>query len=237
MMRRNSEERMKLVVAGILCGWVSIAAAQPGAGAPPPPPPPGGGGGYGYGPQPGYGYEDPGAHRHDGFYLRMWIGPGYTQMKLDDADLEVSGTGGSFGIQAGVAVQENLILYGQLFDDIAVNPSIKQGGMSADLDNVNAGVVGFGAGVTYYFMPSNMYVSGAVTYTQLSVQRDGEEIGESDWGPGVSLMVGKEWWVSNNWGVGVALQLFGGSMKDSTSEGSPTWSTGAAALAFSATYN
>jgi hypothetical protein len=227
---------MKLVVAFILCGSATIAAAQPGAGAPPPPPPPPPGGGY-YPAQPGYGYEDPGAHRHDGFFLRFWIGPAYTSMKVEDADLEVTGGGGSFGIMAGVAVQENLIVFGQLFDDIATNPTVKQDGQDLGESNVNAGVVGVGAGLAYYFMPSNVYVSGALTYQEITVQDDGEELAHTDFGPGVSLMVGKEWWVSNNWGVGVALQLFGGSMKDSEAQGSPTWSAAAAAIAFSATYN
>lgn len=222
---------MKLAVVSILCGWVSIAAAQPGAGAPPPPP---GGGGYAYPAQPGY--EDPSAHRHDSFFLRLWIGPAYTSMKLEDADVEVSGGGGSFGIAVGTAVQENLIIFGQLFDDIAMNPTIKMGGAELETSDVNAGVIGVGAGLAYYIMPANVYVSGALTYTQISVQQDGQEIGESEFGPGFSLMIGKEWWVSNNWGVGGALQLFGGRMKDK-GDGAPTWQTTAAALVFSATYN
>ena len=221
---------MKLVVAFLVCGSVSIAAAQPGAGAPPPP--------GAYPAQPGYGYADPGAHRHDGLYVRMFLGPGYTSMKLPDADVELSGTGGAFGIAVGAAVQENLIIFGELFDDIAVNPDLKMNGQTIGSgSDVSAGTVGVGAGLAYYFMPANVYVSGALTYTRLTLQQDNEEIAKSDFGPGVSLMVGKEWWVSNNWGVGVALQVFAGRMKDSDAQGSPTWETTAAALAFSATYN
>jgi hypothetical protein len=119
---------MKLVVAVILCGSATIAAAQP---APPPP----------------AGYEDPGAHRHDGFFLRTWIGPAYTSMSQESI-LDVSGSGGSFGIAAGVALNENLILFGQLFDDIAIKPTVKLEGEELGEGDFNAGVVGVGAGLS-----------------------------------------------------------------------------------------
>jgi hypothetical protein len=221
---------MRSILALLLVLVPSAALAQPGAAPPPPPPPPG------YGPGPAaYGAADPGAHRHDGFYLRFFLGLGYTSMNLDDADLTVSGAGGAFGIAAGVAVSENFIIFAEIFDDIAVNPKIEMGGSSLDTEDVNAGVVAIGLGAAYYF-PSNMYLSGTLSMGQITVQQDGEEIGESDFGPGVSLMVGKEWWVSNNWGLGVALQLYAGSMKDSE-DGGPTWKTTAAAIVGSATFN
>ena len=224
---------MRSIFALLLILVPSAVLAQPGAYGPPPPPPP-----PGYGtPGPGaYGVADPNAHRHDGFYLRFFLGLGYTSMQLDDADLTVSGGGGAFGIAAGVAVSENLIVFAELFDDIAVNPTVEQGGATADTEDVSAGVVAIGAGIAYYIQPSNLYVSGTLSWGQLTVQQDGEEIGESDFGPGVSLMVGKEWWVSDNWGLGVALQLYAGSMKDSN-DGGPTWKTTAAAIVGSATFN
>jgi hypothetical protein len=50
-------------------------------------------------------------------------------------------------------------------------------------------------------------------------------------------MIGKEWWVSDNWGLGIAGQFFAGRMNDSEAPGAPTWETTAAALVFSATCN
>ena len=219
---------MRTILALFLLLVPSVVLAQPGA-APPPPPPPA------YGPA-AYGAADPTAHRHDGFYLRMFLGLGYTAMSLEDQDLDVSGGGGAFGIAAGFAVSDNLIVYAEIFDDIAVNPKVKINGMTGDTEDVNAGVVAIGAGLAYYIQPSNIYVSGTLSLGQITVQQNGEEVGESEFGPGVSLMVGKEWWVSNNWGVGVAAQLYAGRMKDK-GENAPTWSTTAAAIAFSATFN
>lgn len=166
----------------------------------------------------------------------MFLGAAYTSMELEDADTKLSGAGGAFGIALGFAVSDNLIVFGELFDDIAVEPTVEMGGSSAEARNVNAGVVAVGAGVAYYFMPANIYVSGTLSWGQLTAQdEDNNEIAETDFGPGLSLMVGKEWWVSDNWGLGGALQIYGGRQKEKDIDA--TWNTAAVALTFSATYN
>jgi hypothetical protein len=97
-------------------------------------------------------------------------------------------------------------------------------------------MLGFGGGVAYYFMPANVYVSAAIAAIQLRVDYKDEEIAKTDTGVGIDLLVGKEWWVSEGWGVGVALELSGGRVKDN-GPGSPTWSAGSLGLLFSATFN
>jgi hypothetical protein len=179
----------------------------------------------------------PGHHTHDGFYFRGILGLNGTVMSTTNPDVDVSGAGGTFGLAVGWALAKNFILYGEIFDDIAVNPTITIGSLSVDTDDTAAGVIGFGIGAAYYFMPINIYVSATLAASQLTVSQGGQEVGESDIGFGVSLMVGKEWWVSSNWGIGAALQVYGGTMKDSRNENAATWTTAAIALVFSATYN
>jgi hypothetical protein len=195
-------------------------------GAPPPPPPPG-----------GYYYVQraPGAETHDGFYLRFAIGPAFTNMRSDDLDTTVKGVGGAFALSLGGNVARNLIIYGELVADTASDPTIEQGGTEIDTENVTAGSVGVGVGLAYY-LDSNVYFSGTLSASQLSIQMDGEEVGESDFGPGFSAMIGKEWWVSDNWGLGIAGQLFFASMKDGDNS-DITWQTTSAGLLFSATYD
>jgi hypothetical protein len=48
-------------------------------------------------------------------------------------------------------------------------------------------------------------------------------------------MVGKEWWVSDDWGLGVAAQLLLGSAKDPYSDAH--WTSRGVAVMFSSTYN
>lgn len=213
-----------LTITATLLVLTGVAAAQ---GAPPPPPPPPGGGYYAASP----------VKVHEGFYLRFHLGLGYTSMNASDAgnDISISGAGGAFGIAAGFAVRPNLIIYGEIFDDIAVNPDVEVNGQTGTTDNVNAGVIGLGVGVKYYMMPANVYFAGTLAMAQLTVQEDGQEVGETDFGPGVSLMAGKEWLVSNKWGVGVGAQVFFGSMPEKDAD--YNWTSTAFALIGTATYN
>ena len=183
-----------------------------------------------------------GPEQHSGFYMRMHLGPAYTSMsaELAGSEVEVKGSGGTFGVAIGGAVTENLIVFGEVFDDITSSPTMEIDGTEFETSgDLAAGVVGMGPGIAYYFVPVNIYVSGTLAFAKLTFQEDGEETGATEYGPGVSLMVGKEWWASQNWGLGVAAQVFAGSMKDEEEFGGEevTWSARAFAIAFSATYN
>jgi hypothetical protein len=177
----------------------------------------------------------PGYHTHDGLYVRAFLGVNGTLLS-SDTDIDVSGAGGTFGLAVGYAVTKNLILYAEIFDDIAVDPTITVGMTDAGTLNASAGVLGVGAGAAYYFMPINLYVSATLAASWITVQQGDTELASSDLGFGVSLMVGKEWWVWDDLGIGAALQIYGGSMKDQGSDAA-RWAAAAAALVFSATYN
>lgn len=175
-----------------------------------------------------------GQNEHDGFYLRVLSGVGYTRISSGESDLVASGASGTFGLALGYNVARNLIVYAELFDDIAVSPSVDSGGMEQDLgEDVSMGVIGWGAGLAYYFMPTNAYVSATLAASYLTLDEDGEEVAESSWGLGASLVAGKEWWVSDNWGLGAAAHLYLGRIPD----GGDAWTTLAAALVVSATYD
>ena len=60
--------------------------------------------------------------------------------------------------------------------------------------------------------------------------------------PGLSLVIGKEWWASDNWGLGVAGQIYMARMKDRVPEGfpgaeAPTWRALGLNLLFTASFN
>lgn len=205
------------VVAALLFG-AATAAAQPAAGG---------------------GWGAPPVREHDGIFFRVHIGPAYTQISAEEGgdELTISGSGGAFSIAVGHTVAPNLVLFGELFDDVAVDPTVEINGEDlGDADDVTAGAIGIGAGLAYYF-PSNFYVSGTLAMAKLSIQEDGDEEADTDFGPGVSLQVGKEWWVANNWGLGVGLQVFAGTMSESIDDNEIDYTTTAAALVVSAVYN
>jgi len=178
-------------------------------------------------------------HVHDGFYLRLQVGGGYLRAKAADVspDLVVKGGSGNINAEVGFALVNNFILFAKFYGASAPNPSLQLGDLTIEGQNEdvsqNYGAVGLG--LTYYFMPANIYLSGAITYTQLSISENGEKVAESDVGGGLHLGVGKEWWVSKNWGLGIGAELaLGRILNESTHD---NWNVTHLSLVFSATYN
>jgi hypothetical protein len=255
----------------LLCGTLGLSAraqaqqpapqpppyyGQP-APAPPPPgyPPPGYGAPPGYPPpQPGYyrgpygGVQSraPGAETHDGGYLRLQLGFGYTSLSASDPvnSVTISGGGAGFGIAAGGAIARNLIIYGTILDSLASSPTVESttGGQttSGTLNNASAGVVGFGGGLAYY-LDSNVFFAGSLLASRMVVtDSNGNDIFRSELGFTFEGLIGKEWWASDNWGLGVSAQVLVGAMKDHPTiagEAVPTWHVATFNVLFSATYN
>ena len=100
-------------------------------------------------------------------------------------------------------------------DSVASDPDVKVNDVTIGTGSGSAGVVGLGPGLAYYFDPSNAFIGATLLFSQLVINNsDGNKIGESDWGVTVEGTVGKEWWVSDNWGLGLSGQLMAGAMKD-----------------------
>jgi hypothetical protein len=102
-----------------------------------------------------------------------------------------------------------------------------------------AGVLGIGGGAAYY-LDSNLFFAGSLVGSKLFIDDvNGNTAVQSDLGITIEGLVGKEWWVSDNWGLGVSGQLLLGVMKDqATPNGSPpTWKLAAFSVLFSASYN
>jgi hypothetical protein len=162
-----------------------------------------------------------------------------------DTSLSVHGGGAGLGIAIGGAVARNLIIYGTLVDSVASSPTFTQtfAGQtsSSTANNASAGVVGIGAGLAYY-LDSNVFFAGSLLASRLVINdSNNNPIARTDLGFTFEGLVGKEWWVSDNWGLGVSAQVMAGVMKDQpqtlTTQAPPTWSVLAFNLLFSATYN
>ncbi len=211
-------------------GYQPSQSAPPGYGSPPP--------GYGS-PPPGYGYPPPAVYApppniHDGLYLRAHLGVGYLQLSTDGMSL--SGPGISFGFALGGAIAPNLIIYGTGFGSTAPNPQVRiEGSASGMYKGVNLALVGLGGGLAYY-LANNVYLAGTVASMQWSLNdaNDSYTLTESKYGIGFQGLVGKEWWVAEDWGVGVAGEVMAATMSDDADH---TWTGLALAVLLSATYN
>jgi len=165
-----------------------------------------------------------------GFFLRLAPGIAFAEANNDGLSLEFSGSGVELDLAIGGMIAENLALHGTIFGWLITDDNVDLGGVTgtADID-----MTAVGAGLTYYFMPVNIYLSGSIGMGQLT--GSGDVTGESDSGPAAMVSVGKEWWVSGRWGLGLAGVL--GFVSLPESDATDNWKGWNLALMFSATFN
>ena len=149
--------------------------------------------------------------QHTGFFLSMAAGPAFGKITSDmgHEQVEMSGTGGKFDFKIGGAVKENLILHATMIATMLTGPTVKSSyGGSGKTDN-NISITEnmlIGGGLTFYIMPSNLFLSGSLGLGNYSLTDLNNNInGSTNNGFSMQLKVGKEWWVSRKWGLGIAL--------------------------------
>lgn len=175
---------------------------------------------------------------HDGFFLRLAPGFGWNDTSSDSGgtSLKMTGVSGLFNFAIGGAVSQDLILHLDASGVSTQDPKVKRNGtdVSSTVSSSSTSMVGLG--LTYYF-PSNFYLTGAVGMAESRKKSNGSTI-KSDTGYGANVMVGKEWWVSDNWGLGIAGQFLYTNCPEKAPDGSkPDVKSTSFGVLFSATYN
>jgi hypothetical protein len=199
----------------------------------------------------------PGARTHDGFYLRLQLGLGYTRLSssLNGTDRRIAGGGTGFDIALGGALNPHVIVYGTFINSTGRDVRSSYSGRTPDTSGAGYGmisgttdvgfqgpaeVVAVGGGVAYY-LDSNLFFGGSLLGSQLLlVGPNGNIMARTNVGFTFEGLFGKEWWVSDNWGLGVAGRLLLGAMKDrplANETDVATWKLAAFSVLFSATYN
>jgi hypothetical protein len=153
-------------------------------------------------------------HQHTGLFLRLTGGPGWSYMEAPYG-INESGISAFFSFDIGGALIENLILHARL----AVSTNYMESKHTIDIDGslvdtktqaISYGLLGIG--LTYYVMPSNIYLTFVLGFAGAFLQVDQKyfthynkgDFKQSPGGLGAGLDFGKEWWVSSEWGLGVA---------------------------------
>jgi hypothetical protein len=183
-------------------------------------------------------------HRHFGFFLRLDTGPAYSF--ANEGSKSLSGGGWDFGFSIGGALAEDHILAFHTFSSLAFTSisSSSSGGSSSVFY-----ISGFGPEYTHYFMPLNIYLSVSALFTFATLTNSQSTTGggqtttmsttySTDVGCGGQLAIGKEWWVGDHWGLGMALH-YAAAWNSDTGHilGSGTLFTNSFGFVFSATYN
>ena len=151
----------------------------------------------------------PGYRQHTGFYLSLSGGPNFASINsqvIGAYNVTFSGTGAQFDFKIGGAVIENLILHATVTSNALTGPNVSSGGISEKTSNdISIGEAMLGAGLTYYVMPSNFFLSGSLGLGNFSViESNNANSFSTNKGFSMQLKIGKEWWVSKRWGLGIA---------------------------------
>lgn len=182
------------------------------------------------------------ARAHDGFFLRLATGFGGASAELSDptGKVKLSGTGADVNIAVGGIVSPNLAIHGTLWGWALSDPdadiTIVGVGSGSGTLNGELTMSAIGVGATYYFMPTNVYMTGSLGTGSLSGTKDMD--GNSKAGFAVDLGLGKEWWVGESWGLGVAggFNYFRAKDKDIIGV-NEDWKGPGYSIRFSATFN
>jgi hypothetical protein len=172
-----------------------------------------------------------GSQTHDGFYLSLTGGPAFGDIVLEASNvsfkkMEFSGSGFQFDFKIGGVVSEesNLILSFDMISRAISGPSLTVDGVTATTTgDVIASDALYGVGLTKYFMPSNIFISATFGVGVFQLEFNNTKA-NSETGFAFQLKAGKEWWVSDNWGLGVAAGVASISADDKTDASMPNYS-------------
>jgi hypothetical protein len=189
-------------------------------------------------------------NNRDGFFLRLTAGIGHGVDKQSQYEPNeeqwFDGSAYAGDLAIGGMITENLALHLSVYNGSLINPTYQPSGVATGSNSNETYVIkagGGGLGLTYYFMPINIYLSAA---SGLGIRETERTIGNtvttdsSETGLSWQFAVGKEWWVSSEWSLGFGAQFIYVRVPVSVSACTGCFrnqDTTFSALVFSATYN
>lgn len=148
---------------------------------------------------------------HDDVLVRVVLGMGGAGAEhAGSPALKLDWTGGAgfAGAALGFSIAPNLILLGGVDYLLIINPKVKVNDKSVTANDSRMSFLLLSLGVSYYVMPLNLYLSGSLGLAAARSSAPGwQAASNTGAGLGLQLDVGKEWWVSADWGMGVALRF------------------------------
>ena len=163
---------------------------------------------------------------HDGFYFRGGLGvgsivSGSVQPPRDPNEVSVSGVGPAVELAFGGTLPSGFVLGGGIYGVSVPSPSYSQKGVS--VDGGSAVISSIGPFVDWYVDPANgFHVQAAIGYAVISAAKGNGTPSfppndTSGSGYSLSLGVGYEWWIGEQWSFGLLarVQHVSGSVKAS----------------------
>ncbi len=146
-----------------------------------------------------------GGDRDSGFFLRLSAGFGFAGTEavvplgeITTQELSFTGSAADLNLAVGGFVRPGLALHLTLMGWTIDEPSVDYGGLTITIPN-DLSMTAIGGGITWYVLPSGLYLSASLGLGELNI-----EDAESESGLAMDLTLGKEWWVSKQWSLGLA---------------------------------
>jgi hypothetical protein len=182
---------------------------------------------------------------HDGFYFRGATGLGYTSTSLSLSpavagvpDQSLGGVSIGFDAWFGGSPIPGLAIGGGLTGYDVPSPTLKSGGMSASADgHMTLSIVAlFG---DYYFNPNQgLHLEALAGFGVLGrTYGNGETSNNDPSGLALGIGFGNDWWVSDEWSIGVLGRFIYAPLSYSVGGESAKYSTITPALMATFTYN
>ncbi len=153
-------------------------------------------------------------------------------------DLALSGSSTAFSIGVGRYLGSRAVVFVNVFSDVVSGPTMNVAGIDLDTPaEVTFGIAGAGVGMAWYLSPDKFYVSASLVMAGLSLDTSsmaGGEEAATDNGAGLNLGCGFDISLSRATSLGLATQLYVGSMQDP--DNGPTWSSSRVGLYLTFTY-
>jgi len=158
------------------------------------------------------GASNPEAYRHNGFHAKFLLGPGYASYGVSNIgsfdSLALSGTSYMLQLNTGFAIEENLILGANIGTSFTSEPNISA---SPDiltekrLTGRTLGLSTWGPSLTYYTRTN--YFMTAMVGAATAIYEDTRQAVSVKNGFASGLAFGREWWQSENFAMGISLNL------------------------------
>lgn len=140
-----------------------------------------------------------------GFFLRLSGGFGAqgtaAEVPFEEGgagEMEFTGDGVDLNFAIGGFVTEDLALHATIFGWTLNDPEFSWGAIALAVPS-ELSLSAVGAGLTWYALPSGLYFSASLGFADLNL-----EDAESGTGVALDVTLGKEWWVSSRWSLGLA---------------------------------
>lgn len=181
-----------------------------------------------------------GVRTHDGFYMRLALGPAYfnATWKGGTQDATVTGMGPGLELAFGGTPLPGLVIGGGSYGTFISSPTLSYAGQSADGGSTSLSIIG--PFVDWYPEPSqgfHVLASAGVAYVSYGSKGGGATV--SGTGLGLTGGVGYEIWVGDQWSLGAQfrMQYASPSIKSDGMTSSVDTTTLVPALIVGATYH